>query len=167
MHSSRFLKNIKFNLVIKVVFFSHAHPHIINHHKYCPMISLFFFPSFFFVKLWFTKQAHTVDRYIWFKRTLWRMLAVFFFFFLLTRRGESQCTNKKAVVKSSRNIYKVSTNGSEYKRATALRDTTPIHEWMIWYWVTVLQYFNFCDGLNEKLYRKNKQTNKKESDVNL
>lgn len=50
------------------------------------------------------------------------MLAVFY------RERTSQCTKKKAAVKSSRNIYKLSTNGSKYKRATAYRDTTPIHE---------------------------------------
>lgn len=106
------------------------------------MISLFLF-SFF--KLWFTKQAHTVDWYIWFQRTLWRMLAVFY------GERKSQCTNKKAVVKSSRNIYKLSTNGSKYKRATAFRDYThsQVSDLVLGHHITV---FQFCDRLNEKLY---------------
>lgn len=50
---------------------------------------------------------------------------------LLQGEEKSQCTKKKAVVKSSRNIYKLPTNGSKYKRATVFRDTTPIHKRMI------------------------------------
>lgn len=46
--------------------------------------------------------------------------SIFFVLFCFVyRERKSQCTKKKAVVKSSRNIYKLSTNGSKYKRATA------------------------------------------------
>lgn len=120
------LKNIKFNLVIKVVgyfLFPHAHPHIINHHKYCPRISLFLF------LLWFTKRAHTVDWYIWFPKDTMKNACG-----RLQGEDQSRCAKKKAVVKSSietfRNYLQMDQSTKELQ---VFRDTTPIHRRMIWY----------------------------------
>lgn len=133
------------------MYFSHAHPHIVNHHKYCPVIS--FSSSFLLICCFCFILIHKASTYgglihVISKDTMENACSFFVCFF--TMRGNLSALKKKAVVKSSRNIYKLSTNESKYKRATAFRNTTPIHKWMIWYWNTI--QFQHCERLKVKLY---------------
>ena len=102
-----FLQNIKFILIkrkkkISFVFFTCIPTQFIT----INIVQWHFFLMFLLVFIRFTEQAHDggLKQFIW--KDTWRTFA------LLHRERKSQCTKtKKAVWKSSINIYKWPTNG--------------------------------------------------------